>query len=126
MGLSDREIEREYFQKIKFRIIHNYQIAEFYENMYEERGEEKFLNQSKVIGSCCKWWDVDFYQLLKVKDIKRVNLCHDKFCFNCQSMLAQQRQQKYAPKLDELRKDFEVFHMVVTVPNCEGKSCSRC
>lgn len=120
MGLSDRVIGKEYFQKIKSRINHNYQIAEFYENMFEERGEDKFLNKSKAIDVCCKFWDVEFYELLKIKDIKRVNLCHDKFCLNCQSMIAQKRQQKYAPILDELRKDYEVYHMVVTVPNCEA------
>ncbi len=119
MGLSDRVIGKEYFQKIKSRINHNYQIAEFYENMFEERGEDKFLNKSKSIDLCCKFWDIDFFELLKIKDIKRVNLCHDKFCLNCQSMIAQKRQQKYAPILDEFRKSYEVFHMVVTVPNCE-------
>lgn len=121
MGLNDRVIEKEYFQKLKSRVTHNYKIADFYLDMFEETGKEIFQNKSRAIDVCCKWWDIDFYQLLKVKDIKRVNLCKDKFCLNCQSMIAQKRQQKYAPVLDELRKDFEVFHMVVTVPNCEAE-----
>lgn len=120
MGIDERVIEREYFQKVKSRVNFNYKIADFYLDMYEELAEDKFLNKSKLIDGCCKWWDIDFYQLLKVKDIKRVNLCKDKFCLNCQSMIAQKRQQKYEPILDELRKDYEVFHMVVTVPNCEA------
>lgn len=121
MDLTERVIEKEYFQKLKSRVNHNYQIADFYFGMYEETRKDNFLNKSRAIDLCCKWWDIDFYQLLKVKDIKRVNLCKDKFCLNCQSMIAQKRQQKYAPVLDELRKDYEVYHMVVTVPNCEAE-----
>ena len=116
---SERVIDKSYFEDLKFRIRHNYQIADFYLDMYEETGRENFLNKSKVINVCCKYWDLFHYVSLKVKNIKRVNLCKDKFCFNCQKLLAEKRQQKYEPILNELRKDYEVFHMVVTVPNCE-------
>ena len=121
MNLSDRVIEKGYFEEIKNRIRLNYQIADFYLDMYEETSKDRYLNNSKHIARCCKLWDIDLYRLLKVKDIKRVNLCKDKFCFNCQSMLASKRFQQYGPILDEFRKEYEIFHMVVTVPNCEGE-----
>jgi len=115
------QIEQKHFKDLKQHIQHNYQIADFYQDFYEETGEERFLNRSNSVDACCKWWDVDFYVMQNVKDIKRVNLCRDKFCFNCQSMLAVKRQTKFAPQLDEERKAHMVAHMVVTVPNCEGE-----
>ncbi len=121
MSLSEQVIDRGYFQDLKFKTSHNYQIADFYYDEYEKTGEEKFLNKSKFIDGCCKLWDVDFFQQLKVKNIKRVNLCKDKFCFNCQSMLAVKRQLQFGPILDTYRQDYDVYHLVVTVPNCGGE-----
>ena len=121
MSLSEQVIDRGYFQDLKFKTSHNYQIADFYYDKYEKTGEEKFLNKSKFIDGCCKLWDVDFFQQLKVKNIKRVNLCKDKFCFNCQSMLAVKRQLQFGPILDTYRQDYDVYHLVVTVPNCGGE-----
>lgn len=121
MSLAERVIDRGYFQDLKTKTSHNYQIANFYYDKYEGTGEEKFLNKSKIIDGCCKWWDVDFFQQLKIKNIKRVNLCKDKFCFNCQSMLAIRRQLQFGPILDTLRKIYDVYHLVITVPNCAGE-----
>lgn len=114
------EIDKEYFKELKKRVRHNYQIADFYYGRYEREGKDKFLNKSKAINVCCKFWDIDSYLKLKVKDIKRVNLCRDKFCFNCQSNMALERQARFAPQLDEYRKDYEVFHLILSVPNCIG------
>ncbi len=119
MTETEAQVETKHFQELKEHIQHNYQIADFYYDFYEETREEKFLNKSKSVDLCCKYWDIDFYHMQNVKDIQRVNLCHDKFCFNCQSMLASKRQLRFAPKLNELRKAYMVAHMVVTVPNCE-------
>lgn len=119
MDISERVIDEEYFKDLKQHTIKNYQIAEFYDNLYNESGDYTFYNKSHAIDVCCKWWDVDYFRLQNVKDVKRVNLCRDKFCFNCQSMLAIKRQSKFSPILDHFRKDYMVVHMVVTVPNCE-------
>lgn len=115
------EIDKGYFKELKTRVRHNYQIADFYFDRYKRDGKEKFLSKSKAINVCCKFWDVNSFLKLKVKDIKRVNLCRDKFCFNCQSNMALERQARFAPQLDELRKDYEVFHLIMTVPNCSGE-----
>lgn len=120
-NLKDLLIEQGYFSDLKQYVIHNYQIAEFYENMFMETGEEVFLGKSKSINLCCKYFDLDYFRLQAVKNIKRVNLCHDKFCFNCQSVISLSRQSKFAPFLNKFRKDYKVCHMVLTVPNCYGE-----
>ena len=118
MDFKDRKIDKEYFQDLKNKTNHNWQIADFYKERNEETGEEVFFSKSRAVDGCCKYWDVHFYSHLKVKDIQRVNLCKDKFCFNCQSMFALRRQLRFGLILDELRKIYDVYHMVVTVPNC--------
>lgn len=121
MSLAENLIDKGYFEDLKTHVAHNYQIAEFYENLYDETGEESFRNKSKSLDLCCQWWDFDYYRFQSVKDLKRVNLCRDKFCFNCQSMLALKRQGRFAPVLDSLRQNYKVVHVVVTVPNCEAE-----
>ncbi len=118
---QDNRIDKSHFEELAQYIAHNYQIAEYYGNLYEDTGKESFCTKSRAIDLCCKWWDTDYYRMQDVKDIKRVNLCRDKFCFNCQSMLAIKRQGKFAPVLDTLRQHYKVCHVVVTVPNCEGE-----
>ena len=120
--VNENRISKEHFIELSQRTRLNYQISDFYFDKYELTGSEKFLNKSKSIKVCCKFLDIDFFKDLKIKDVKRVNLCRDKFCFNCQSKMANERQARFAPQLDELRKDYEVFHLVLTVPNCLGEN----
>ena len=121
MKLSENLIDKGYFQNLKKHISHNYQIAEFYDNLYQETGDFSYHTKSKAIDLCCEWWDMDLYRMQNVKDIKRVNLCRDKFCFNCQSMLALKRQGKFGSQLDSFRNDYMIAHVIITVPNCEGE-----
>lgn len=121
MSLSENLIDKGYFEDLKQHVSHNYQISEFYENLYHDSDDFTFFNKSKAVDCCCKFWDVDYYRMQFVKDIKRVNLCRDKFCFNCQSMLALKRQSKFGPILDRFREKYMVVHMVVTVPNCPSE-----
>lgn len=73
--------------------------------------------KSRRISTCMSSWTSDYYRFQGTKDIKRVVLCKDKFCYNCQSMLAQKRYQKYVPQLHKLADDYQLLHIVFTVPN---------
>ena len=126
MDLSVLSFDKAYFQDLRQRVNHNYMISEFYNNMFVDSGDFTFYNKSRFIDTCSKFWDVDYYRLNAVKDIKRVNLCHDKFCFNCQSLLALKRQLKFAPVLDDYLQSYKIVHMVVTVPNCSGDELLSC
>lgn len=121
MDTSEIALSSEYFHDLKDHISHNYQIADFYENLYNETDDYVYFNKSKSVDTCCKYWDMDYYRFQSVKDIKRVNLCKDKFCFNCQSMLALKRFARYAPILDKLKNQYKIYHVVFTVPNCRGE-----
>ncbi len=101
-------------------------IFEYFENHTHsdkrllDKKRAKWLSKSRLIYNCCKYLDLDCYLKLKIKDVKRINLCRDKFCLNCQKKMAKARQERFAPELDRLRNEYEVFHLILTVPNCEG------
>lgn len=85
--------------------------------------EDKTYNfQSKIdsIQNCNKFWQLDKYEIQKVKDFKRTNLCKDKFCNNCKKVKQASRMSQFTPHLEKLEKDFDLFHVVLTVPNVEG------
>lgn len=125
MSFVENLIDNGYFVDLKSHVAYNYQISEFYENFYADTGDDVYMNKSKNVDLCCRYWDTDYYKFQNVKDIKRVNLCRDKFCFNCQSMLAIKRQGKFAPILNQLREKYKVCHIVFTVPNCLGENLKK-
>lgn len=121
MDIKEARIESEYFSDLHDKTARNADLAVFYDRLFSDTDDFAFYNRSKAIKVCCQWWDTEYYRLQQVKDIKRVNLCKDKFCFNCQSMLAIKRQSKYAPVLDTLYSEYAICHAVFTVPNVEGE-----
>ena len=106
-------------EKVKQRTKKNYVFSEWYDDLYEETAEEKFLSRSNSIRSCCQLWDIDYYQFQGVKDVQRTNLCKNKFCENCGNASAKKREEKFTPLLDYVRKFYDVYHVVFTVPNCK-------
>ncbi len=119
MNLAAQLIDSEFFEDMRAHVTRNYQIADFYRDRYEATCEELYDNKCRAVDNCAKWWDIEHYTALNVKDIKRVNLCRDKFCFNCQSMLAAKRFSKFVPVLEENARKYKILHVVFTVPNCE-------
>ncbi len=120
MDIKALQIERKYFADMREKIRHNGDLAVFYDHLLEETGTRAYDNRSHALRACCKWFGVDYYALQQVKDIRQVNLCKDKFCYNCQSVLAARRYIKYSPILDALYDDYAICHMVVTIPNVYG------
>lgn len=125
MSLENLALSYEHFTRIEKKIRFNDTIASFYRQMFEETADFTFQNRSRSVDLCSKYMDVDYYRLQGVKCIKRINLCKDRFCQNCQSLLAQQREIKYTPILDAYSKDFDLYHVVFTVPNCIGDDLCR-
>ena len=120
MELAKAQINKEKIRKSAHKVQANELIAEYYKELFAETGFAE--NKAQAIKSCLKVWDIDYYRLQKVKDILRVNLCHDIFCPNCQNLISLRRYAKYKPELDKLLENYSLFHVVFTVPNCLGAS----
>lgn len=120
MNLQDLKVTRKTVAKSARRVDDNDVIAGFYRQLFTDTARETLVNRAESVEGCFKLWSVDHYRRQKVKDIKRINLCKDKFCMNCQNVLSKQRYAKYKPVLDELLRDKDIYHIVFTVPNCDG------
>jgi len=115
-GIEELEVNANKMRKASKKTNANRIVAEYYENYYKENCKES--HRPSVIENCFNWFAIDYYRLQQVKVINKVNLCHDKFCVNCQNQLSMQRYTKYKPFLDELLKDYAIYHIVFTIPNC--------
>ena len=114
--ISELEVDKEEIRKTSKKLNANDLIAEYYENYFKEFNIDN--ERPNNIRNCFQVFDLDVYKKQKIKDIKRTNLCHDKFCINCQNMASHLRYIKYKPELDKLLNDYSIFHIVFTVPNC--------
>lgn len=129
----------EKFDKVERRIGKNGVIASYYEEYGEwimevEGAREpcelpdkslKFWwacrRSAQAMSNCCRIWEIDEYEQQKVKDVIKTNLCRNRFCENCQNVLSIKRDRKYAPYLDLLLKEYDVYFITFTVPNCYGE-----
>lgn len=132
--LQENEITHEDFLSISRRCRYNEGIASFYERMAEENempiavrdgkiiyGNDKgFTYRAKSVFACSKMWSFDLYSKAKVKNLIRINRCKDRFCLNCQALSADQRFVQYSSILDSYSKDYDLYHVVLTVPNVDG------
>ncbi len=126
---------RNQFDKVTRRTKKNEVLAEFYEQLSEDIEEnriglynspETLLNIADRMRKCCRYWDIDHYRFQGVKDLLRTNCCRNRFCDNCQNVMAIQRERKFAPVLDDLAKNYDVYHIVFTVPNVYGDELKPC
>ncbi len=124
MDLNNLIVSEKNIRKGYHRVSRNSEIAEYYSLMADEQNCASLSNRSESVKQCYRFWDIAYYRQQKVKDIKRITLCRDKFCCNCQNSVARKREEKYTAVLDDLRKRFDIYHVVLTVPNCNGNSLS--
>ena len=113
-------IEKNFIIESFERVKYNEPVAEFYEWLGALEDDQTIVNKADRIRLCMKFFDVDYYRMQSIKDIKRVNACHDLFCYNCQHNIALKRFGKYMPILEDLSKDFDLYHVVFTVPDSEA------
>ena len=131
--LNENEITRDDFLSTSRRCHYNKFIADFYDRMADENempiatydgeiiyGKDiGFVTKAKKVRECSKNWSFDFFDKVGVKNLIRVNRCTDRFCLNCQALAADQRFVQYVPILDGYSKDYDLYHIVFTVPNVD-------
>lgn len=120
-GLFDDD-NNEYIHHLPEEVL----VSDFFRNDFWNRRKDDLHERAKRIALCSKFWSGDYYCFQGVKDLKKVNLCRDRFCDNCQNTLAVQRSDKYEGVLMKIAEDHDVFHVVLTVPNVSLNDLSRC
>ncbi len=125
------ELTHENWLSVSRRCHYNTFIAQFYDEMSEEAStpiatrdgeivygkDPNLACRAERIRQCCKSWEFDTYEKAKIKNLIRVGRCHDRFCLNCQALEADQRYAQYAGVLDDYATEYDLYHVVLTVPN---------
>ena len=118
-ALIDKDIIKSVIDNREYNKI----IIQYYQKFAEEfhdNYKNTLQNKSFNISNCNKYWLLDKYEQQRIKDLKKQNLCRDKFCSNCKKVKQSARMARYIPEL-ELHKD-KLYHLTLTVPNCNGQA----
>ncbi len=147
--MAEFEFTNEYFLEVSQRCRYNDTLAEFYEIMADmeydklyplmerdadlgrraltfngcslDKKMQTYRNRAERMRQCMRAsWMSDYYRMSGVKVVKSVQRCHDRFCYNCQSVDALQRFYEYAPLIDGFKKNYDIYHCVFTQPNVPG------
>lgn len=121
-SIENAIVPKEIIQNVVQNIDYNKQIINYYKKFSKQPGVafssdtlERIIDR---IDFCNKFWQLDKYEVQKVKDFKKTNLCHDKFCANCKKVRQASRMAKYIPVLEQYKDRF--YHLTLTLPNCSG------
>ena len=118
--LFNIQIEKNYIGEVIKNKDYNKIIIEHYQRLAAEYPDVNFSNNIENMSNCNSWWLIDHYQEQKIKDFKKTSLCKDKFCSNCKKVKQASRLSKFVPIIEDLAKDKNIYHLVLTVPNCNG------
>ena len=99
-------------------------IAEFIEQHMKENPHlydtDNSHRRAQRVANCGKSWIFDLYQKQGVKVLKRIYLCKNKFCLNCQKQRQLTRLLRFGPELDKAVETHDLYHLTLTSPNCAG------
>lgn len=122
MNLTDITVDKKVLQDVVDNIDYNKTIIDYYRRFSLESSvsfsSQLLIKKSERLDFCNHFWQLDKYQEQKIKDFRKTNLCHDKFCANCKKVLQAGRMAKYIPELEKYKDN--LFHLTLTVPNCSG------
>lgn len=122
MNLTDITVDKKILQDVVNNIDYNKTIIDYYRRFSLESSvsfsSQLLVKKSERLDFCNHFWQIDKYNNQKIKDFRKTNLCHDKFCANCKKVLQAGRMAKYIPELEKYKD--HLFHLTLTLPNCSG------
>lgn len=125
IDIQDIKVEKDFVASVIKNIGYNKQIVTYYKQLRNEFiGESKEMynrldRKLKALEECNSFWEIDKYDIHKIKDFKRTNLCKDKFCSNCKKVKQASRMSRFIPQLEKYKDN--LYHMTLTQPNVSGK-----
>jgi len=127
-------------EELDLKTRNNGNLAHFVERYELETNPEKYFNNRAAkrrlkrarekhefvtdkamrIARCGKSQFYDVYPTQRVKILNSVNLCRNKYCLNCQNQKQNTHIKEYAPIIDEVAQNHDIYHMTLTLPNVSG------
>ena len=77
-----------------------------------------FTKRAERLKQCSKFFDFETYPQQRLKILKHIVQCKCRHCLNCQKRMQLTRLLKFGPLLDATAADYDLWHFVLTVPNC--------
>jgi len=122
-SIENAIVPKEILQNVVQNIEYNKEIIDYYKRFSKNCSiafnSDTLIRTTDRIDSCNKFWKLDKYEIQKVKDFQKTNLCHDKFCANCKKVRQASRMAKYVPFLEQFKDN--LYHLTLTVPNCKSE-----
>lgn len=123
VDLKNAEVTKDVLQNVIDNIDYNKVIIDYYYRFANDCSiafnNDLLKRKADRLSFCNKLWQLDKYELQKIKDFKKTNLCHDKFCANCKKVKQASRMARYIPELENYKDN--LYHLTLTVPNCSGQ-----
>ncbi len=119
------KLDEKYIDGVANNRRFNEQYSDYYTRMANDFNLPKLHIVAAHVQDCHRYWFGDHYRLQRVFDVKRVHLCHDKFCTNCQRLKQASRLKRFTPILEELSNNYNLYHTVFTLPNVSGSELAR-
>ena len=122
---NEAKLDGEYIDGVANNRRFNEKYSDYYSRLANERNIPKLHTVAAHVQDCHRFWFGDHYRMQRVFDVKRVQLCHDKFCVNCQHLKQASRLKRFTPVLEELSNDYNLYHTVFTLKNVVGSELYR-
>lgn len=116
--LSDITVPKDRIESVVKNNDYNRLTMAHYDRLFKEKHEDKLIKKKMRMKECNSFWQLDKYEIAKIKDYKKTNLCDDKFCNNCKKVKQASRAGKFIPLLEPYSED--MYLMTLTVPNISG------
>ena len=118
---DDYKINRDKIADIINNRGYNKKIMDYYGRYFcnPDRGLMLSFHKIENMEKCNKMFLVDRYDQEMVKEIRKTNLCKDKFCSNCKKVKQATRMSRYIPSIEPYRE--YAYHLVLTIPSVVGE-----
>jgi plasmid rolling circle replication initiator protein Rep len=112
-----------YYERLRFEHLSKREYQDFREKSLfpEQIAKGHFVyTRAADVASCGKSHIYETYALQHVKDLKSIKFCHDKMCPVCQKQKALSRVLKFAPVLNAVAQEYDLYNITLTIPNCSA------
>lgn len=117
MDINDIVLSPKYVGEIGEQRETTQLMAQYYDDLADFTRNQNLHNIADNMRDCYHIWVFNSYNLSRIRDMKHVSLCHNRFCLNCAKERQRSRLKKFTPVLDEFLKEGDLYHCVFTMPN---------
>lgn len=111
----------ETLDEIISRADYNDLLAGYYRQYADDTGDPRWLTVADRVEHCFGSIFTDRYNRQKVYNITSVNYCRNRFCANCIKLIQATRLKNLSGILDDTMVDYDLYHVVLTLPNVTAK-----